>query len=155
MKRARDTKPSDAGADAFAFGSHSAFEYMAGELKTLFEDFYTVRDKLAGKPVLLFTTGQGGQSSTLASIDRVVGVFNPDWVKPGVAVEGAPKEADKARAREMGKKLAEAAKKKAKCAGAFGAKESALAYDISLSGEYEGHPSFRELLVQGYQVITF
>lgn len=114
LKRARDTKPSDAGADAFAFGSYSAFEYMAGELKTLLEDFYTVRDKLAGKPLLLFTTGQGGQSSVLASIERVVGVFNPDWVKPGVAVEGAPKEADKARAREMGKKLAEAAKKKAK-----------------------------------------
>ncbi|MCL7412062.1 MAG: flavodoxin domain-containing protein [ANME-2 cluster archaeon] len=81
LKRARDTKPSDADADAFAFWSHSAFEYMAGELKSLFEDFYIVRDKLAGKPVLLFTTGQGGQSSTLASIDRDVGVFNPgqDW----------------------------------------------------------------------------
>ncbi len=114
LKRARDTKPTDADADAFAFGSHSAFEYMAGELKNLFEDFYPVRDKLAGKPVLLFTTGQGGQSSTLASIEKVVGVFNPNWVKPGVAVEGAPKDADKARAREMGKKLAEAAKKKAK-----------------------------------------
>ncbi|CAG0992691.1 MAG: flavodoxin domain-containing protein [Candidatus Methanoperedens sp.] len=114
LKRARDTKPSDAGADAFAFGSHSAFEYMAGELKSLFEDFYTIRDKLTGKPVLLFTTGQGGQSSALASIDRVVGVFNPSWVKPGVAVQGAPKDADKAKAREMGKKLAEAAKKKVK-----------------------------------------
>ena len=34
----KDTKPLDAGADAFAFGSHSAFEYMAGELKTVFED---------------------------------------------------------------------------------------------------------------------
>ncbi len=113
-KRAKDTKPSDAGADAFAFGSHSAFEYMAGELKSLFEDFYPVRDKLAGKPVLLFTTGQGGQSSALASIDRVVGVFNPSWVKPGVAVQGAPKDVDKANAREMGKKLAEAAKKKVK-----------------------------------------
>lgn len=87
---------------------------MAGELKSLFEDFYPVRDKLAGKPVLLFTTGLGGQSSALASMDKVVGVFNPSWVKPGVAVQGAPKDADKANAREMGKKLAEAAKKKVK-----------------------------------------
>lgn len=114
LKRAKDTKPVDAGADAFAFGSHSAFEYMAGELKTVFEDFYHVREKLAGKPVLIFTTGKGGQVSALESIDKVVGVFNPNWVKPGVAVEGAPKEADKTKAREMGKKLAEAAKKKAK-----------------------------------------
>jgi hypothetical protein len=42
-----------------------------------------------------------------------VGAFNPNWVKSGVAVEGTPKEADKAKARKMGKKLAEAAKKKA------------------------------------------
>ncbi|MFA4958168.1 MAG: flavodoxin domain-containing protein [Candidatus Methanoperedens sp.] len=114
LKKAKDTKPSDAGADAFAFGSHSAFEYMAGELKGLFEDLYPVRDKLAGKPVLLFTTGQGGQTSALASMDKVAGVFNPSWVKPGVAVQGAPKDPDKAKAREMGKKLAEAAKKKVK-----------------------------------------
>ncbi len=114
LKRARDTKQADAGADAFAFGSHSAFEYMAGELKNLFEDLYPVRDKLTGKPVLLFATGKGGQVSVLESIDKVVGIFNPDWVKPGVAVDGLPKEADKAKAREMGKKLAEATKKKTK-----------------------------------------
>jgi flavodoxin len=114
LKRARDTKPVDAGADAFAFGSHSAFEYMAGELKNVFEDFYPVREKLTGKPVLLFTTGKGGQVAALESIDKVVGVFNPNWIKPGVSVEGAPNEADKAKAREMGRKLAVAIKKKVK-----------------------------------------
>ncbi len=62
----------------------------------------TVRDKLSGKPVLLFTTGKG-QVAALESIDRIVGVFNPRWIKPGVAVEGAPGEADKAKAMEMGK----------------------------------------------------
>ncbi len=41
------------------------------------------------------------------------------------------------------------------CAGAFGIKESALVSSIPLMGEYEGHPSFRELIAQGYQVITF
>lgn len=112
MKRARDVKSDDvASADGYAFGSHSAFEYMAGELKNLFEELYHVRDKLSGKPVLLFTTGKGGQVAALESIDRVVGIFNPRWIKPGVAVEGAPGEADKAKATEMGKKLAEAVKK--------------------------------------------
>jgi len=114
LKRARDMKVQDAEADAFAFGSHSAFEYMAGELKNLFEEWYSIRSRLTGKPVLLFTTGKGGQVSALESIDKVVGVFNPTWVKPGIATEGAPGEADKAKAREMGKKLAEAAKKKSK-----------------------------------------
>ncbi len=114
LKRARDATQADASYDAFAFGSHSAFEYMAGELKSLFENFYPVRDKLAGKPILIFTTGKGGQVSALESIDKVVGVFNPHWVKPGVTAEGTPNDADKAKARDMGKKLAEAAKKKAK-----------------------------------------
>jgi flavodoxin len=111
-KKAKDVKTGDAvSADGYAFGSHSAFEYMAGELKTLFEELYPVRDKISGKPVLLFTTGMGGQVAALASMDKVVGVFNPRWVKPGVAVEDMPREADKAKAMEMGKKLAEAVKK--------------------------------------------
>ncbi|HLB71977.1 MAG TPA: flavodoxin domain-containing protein [Candidatus Methanoperedens sp.] len=112
IKRARDIKPGDAvSADGYAFGSHSAFEYMAGELKTLFEELYRVRDKMTGKPVLLFATGHGGQVAALESMDRVVGVFNPRWIKPGVAVEAMPDETEKARAVEMGKKLAEAVKK--------------------------------------------
>lgn len=112
VKKARDVKPGEAAsADGYAFGSHSAFEYMAGELKTLFEELYHVRDKLVGKPVLLFATGMGGQVAALESMDRVAGVFNPRWVKPGVAVEGAPGEADRKRAVEMGRKLAGAVRK--------------------------------------------
>jgi flavodoxin len=112
VKRAKDVKPEDAiSADGYAFGSHSAFEYMGGELKILFEELYQVRDKLSGKPVLLFASGQGGQVAALESMDKVVGIFNPHWVKPGVAVEGMPGEADKAKAIEMGAKLAEAVKK--------------------------------------------
>lgn len=39
IRRAKDVKPGEAiSADGYAFGSHSAFEYMAGEIKTLFED---------------------------------------------------------------------------------------------------------------------
>lgn len=112
IKRAKDIKPNEVVSfDGYAFGSHSAFEYMAGELKTLFEELYNVRDKISGKPILLFTTGHGGQVAALESMDRVVGVFNPRWVKPGVAVEGMPRDADKAKAMEMGKKLAESIKK--------------------------------------------
>ncbi len=112
IKRARDVKTGDAvSADGYAFGSHSAFEYMAGELKTLFEELYYVRDRISGKPVLLFTTGMGGQVAALESMDKVAGIFNPRWIKPGVAVADAPAEADKAKAVEMGKKLAEAVKK--------------------------------------------
>jgi hypothetical protein len=41
------------------------------------------------------------------------------------------------------------------CAGAFGVKGEVQACDVRLLGEYEGHPSFRNLVAAGYQVITF
>ncbi|MBX3235896.1 MAG: DsrE family protein [Nitrospiraceae bacterium] len=41
------------------------------------------------------------------------------------------------------------------CAGAFGVKDKVVACGVKLVGEYNGHPSFRLLISQGYQVITF
>ena len=41
------------------------------------------------------------------------------------------------------------------CAGAFGVKEAVKAAGIPLLSDYEGHPSLRGLIAQGYQVITF
>lgn len=112
MKRAKDVTPDDAvSADGYAFGSHSAFEYMTGELKNLFEELYHVRAKLISKPVLLFATGHGGQVDVLEYLEKAVGIFNPHWIKPDVAVEGMPGEADKTKAIGMGIKLAKATRK--------------------------------------------
>ncbi len=41
------------------------------------------------------------------------------------------------------------------CAGAFGVKEQVQACGVQLLGEYDGHPSFKKLLSENYQVITF
>jgi hypothetical protein len=41
------------------------------------------------------------------------------------------------------------------CAAAFGVKEEVQQSGIPLLGEYEGHPSLRKLVDQGYQIITF
>ncbi len=41
------------------------------------------------------------------------------------------------------------------CAGAFGAKASAQACKVPLLSEYDGHLSFKKLISDGYQVITF
>lgn len=41
------------------------------------------------------------------------------------------------------------------CGGAFGTAESASACGIDLMDEYEGHPSIRALVEQGYEIITF
>lgn len=112
LKRARDVTPEDAvSANGYAFGTHSASMYMEGELRILFEKLSPVKDKLSGKPVLLFTTGQGGQDAALVSLDKIVGVLNPHWIKPGMAIKGMPGEADKVKAIEMGEKLADAVTK--------------------------------------------
>lgn len=41
------------------------------------------------------------------------------------------------------------------CAGAFGVKEKVVACGVKLAGDHEGHQSFKKLIAQGYQVITF
>jgi len=99
-------------ADGYAFGSPSHFSIMSGQILTLLTDLYTHREKLYGKPMAVFTTGTGGQVTALENIERIIGVFNPRFVKPGIAVQGAPREADKAQAMALGKKLANAVMKK-------------------------------------------
>lgn len=41
------------------------------------------------------------------------------------------------------------------CAAAFGVADSADSCGVNLLDEYEGHPSIRELVKQGYEIITF
>jgi hypothetical protein len=41
------------------------------------------------------------------------------------------------------------------CATAFGVKDGVQACAVPLLSEYDGHPSFKKLLSQGYQVVTF
>jgi len=35
-------------------------------------------------------------------MEKLVSVFNPEWIKPGLAVKGMPGESDKTNAIEMG-----------------------------------------------------
>lgn len=41
------------------------------------------------------------------------------------------------------------------CANAFQVSESIARAELPLADEYEGHPSFRQLILDGYRVITF
>ena len=114
LKRAESVTPEDViNADGYAVGSPSHFSIMSGKILTLLTDLYAIRHKMAGKPMTIFTTGTGGQVTTLENIERIIGVFNPTFVKPGIAIEGAPREADKLQAAKLGEKLAKAVVKKA------------------------------------------
>jgi len=114
LKRAESVTPEDAiDADGYAVGSPSHFSIMSGQILTLLTDLYSIRHKMSGKPMAIFTTGTGGQVTALENIERIIGVFNPRFVKPGIAIEGAPREADKLQAAKLGEKLAKAVVKKA------------------------------------------
>jgi len=114
LKRAESVTPEDAiDADGYAVGSPSHFSIMSGQILTLLTDLYSIRHKMSGKPMAVFTTGTGGQVTALENIERIIGVFNPRFVKPGIAIEGAPREADKLQAAKLGEKLAKAVVKKA------------------------------------------
>jgi hypothetical protein len=41
------------------------------------------------------------------------------------------------------------------CAGAFGATDAAVKEGVPLLADYDGHPSVKQLLDEGYQIITF
>jgi len=100
------------GADGYAVGSPSHFSIMSGQILTLLTDLYSIRHKMAGKPMAVFTTGSGGQVTALENIERIIGVFNPRFVKPGIAIEGAPRETDKVQAAKLGERLAKAVMKR-------------------------------------------
>jgi len=114
LKRAESVTPEDViDADGYAVGSPSHFSIMSGQILTLLTDLYSIRRKMMSKPMAVFTTGSGGQVTALENIERIIGVFNPRFVKPGIAIEGAPREADKLQAAKLGEKLAKAVVKKA------------------------------------------
>jgi len=120
LKKADAVKPKDvASADGYAFGSPSHFGIMSGKILTALTDLYSVRLRMAGKPMAVFTTGTGGQVTALENIERIIGIFNPTFVKPGIAIETVPDRAspwriDKAQAADLGGRLAKAVTKKTK-----------------------------------------
>jgi multimeric flavodoxin WrbA len=114
MKRTESVTEEDVvNADGYAIGSPSHFSIMSGKILTLLTELYSLRDKMAGKPMAVFTTGTGGQVLALENIDRIIGVFNPTFIKPGIVIETVPARAnpweiDEEQAIHLGKKLAEA-----------------------------------------------
>jgi len=117
LKRTETVKPQDVlDADGYAIGSPSHFSIMSGKVLSLLTELYSLRHKMTGKPMAVFTTGTGGQVLALENIDRIIGVFNPTFVKPGIVIETVPSranpwEVDEAQAINLGKKLAKAVTK--------------------------------------------
>ena len=105
-----DTVTSDdiKAADAVAIGSPSHFSIMSGRILTLLTDLYASRDDLAGKPLAIFTTGSGSQVTALENLEKIIGAFNPQFIKPGIAVGSPISDTDKQQVSKLGRRLAKA-----------------------------------------------
>lgn len=109
MKRVESIDAKEAvEADGFAFGSPSYFSVMSGPMLTLLTELYSVRDKLAGKPMVAFATGIGGQTKAIENIEGILKAFNPSLIQPGLAAGGTISDAEMQQARIIGEKLAKA-----------------------------------------------
>ena len=107
IKKVEDISAKEAvEADGFAFGSPSYFSMMSGPLLTLLTELYFVREKLAGKPMVAFATGVGGQTKTIGNIESILKAFNPKLILPGLAIGKTISETDKQQAKQLGEKLA-------------------------------------------------
>ena len=120
LKRTEDVSNQDfISSDGYAIGSPSHFCIMSGKILALLTQLYVFRHDMAGKPFAVFTTGTGGQVVALENIDRIIGVFNPTFIKPGVTMETAPGRAnpweiDEKQAKALGRKLGRAVKRQVK-----------------------------------------
>ena len=95
------------GADAVAIGSPDYYGYVAGTIKTFFDDMY-IWDKegkaVTGKPVALFYT-HGGGGTVRQGLEKFGGRF---FKLVGETVERKPSDAGEAaeKCRALGKELA-------------------------------------------------
>ena len=94
-------------ADGFALGSPDYYSYMAGELKTFFDQALQHKGKLSGKPYVSFGS-HGGGAKVLESIDKLSASIGLKQACPGVLSVGAPAGGDEDECRRLGEALAEA-----------------------------------------------
>jgi multimeric flavodoxin WrbA len=92
--------------DAVAFGSPNYFSYMAGVMKDFFDRALSIREKVAGKPSVAFTSGGGTSNSALLSLERMISSFRLEKVADGVVSQGKPSEENLRACKRLGETIA-------------------------------------------------
>jgi NAD(P)H dehydrogenase (quinone) len=116
------TKEDFLGSAGIIAGSPVYFGVMAAELKKVFDQFIGIRKKMEGKIGAAFATSgdaTGGKETTMMSIIQSFLIYGMIIVGDpmsatghyGVACAGAPDEKTRGNAIELGKRVAELAKK--------------------------------------------
>lgn len=107
VKRAQDTTKEDLlAADAAAFGSPDYFSYVAGQIKVVFDEAFTVKDRLSGKAAICFLSHGGGKGA--APFTNLVSAVGFSLISPCLTCEGAPAGAVVEQLRALGRALVSA-----------------------------------------------
>jgi len=99
--------------DAVAFGSPNYFSYMAGLMKDFFDKALSIRERVAGKPSVAFTSGGGASNSALLSLEKMISSFKLEKVADGVVSQGEPSEEYLRACKKLGVTLAKKALERA------------------------------------------
>jgi len=92
--------------DAVAFGSPNYFSYMAGIMKDFFDKALSIRERVAGKPSVAFTSDGGASNSALLSLEKMISSFRMEKVADGVVSQGEPSEENLGACKKLGEALA-------------------------------------------------
>jgi len=95
-------------ADGLAIGSPDYFSYMAGYVKTFFDEALAHKEKLSSKPYVAFGTHEGG-ARVLENLERLSQAIGLKQAAPGIMCQGAPGPDDIEPSRCLGRTLATAA----------------------------------------------
>jgi flavorubredoxin len=98
--------------DAVAFGS-SNYSYMAELMKDFFDKALSIRERVAGKPSVAFSSGGGSNNSALLSLERMISSFRLERVADGVVSQGEPSEENLKACKKLGETLAKRALERA------------------------------------------
>jgi len=99
--------------DAVAFGSPNYFSYMAGVMKDFFDRALSIRERVAGKPSVAFTSGGGSSNLALFSLEKMISSFRLEKMADGVVSQGEPSEENLRACKKLGETLAKRALERA------------------------------------------
>jgi len=109
VRRAAETSTDDLlAADAVAVGSPDYFSYVAGQVKTLFDEALSLKGDLSGKPGACFSSHGGGGKVT-APFEHLMEAVGFQVVAPCALSHNEPAGKTIDELRELGARLARAA----------------------------------------------
>ncbi len=89
-------------ADGYGVGSPDYFSYMAGHVKTFFDEALAQKEILSHRPYVAFGT-HGGGARVLESLDRLSQAIGLRQAAPGMMTQGAPGPDDAEAVRALGR----------------------------------------------------